>query len=175
MDDLQVGPLPVAETDVIERPAGLFAVVTDRDGDQDRWLAGWAHAGETTVAAEMEALGNCLRAFKAALDQDRRRPILGREGHVAADDLLGFGGCRTQLDLAQDRPKDDAHLELGEGGTDAAAGAAAKGDPAEGLRLLIEEALGPEPIWLGVDVGARVGQVDRGADDGADREVVAAQ
>src|SRR5262249_20547170 len=59
----------------------------------------------------------------------------------------------------QDRPpadqlaEHDGHLELGEGGAEAAAHAAAERDPRVGAGRAVEEALGQEALGLGVDLG----------------------
>ena len=72
----------------------------------------------------------------------------------------GFGGwIVVALDqLAQD----DLHLELGEGGAEAAADAAAEGDPGVGAGRVVEEALGQEAVRLRVDRRVAVDEVDAG-------------
>ena len=70
--------------------------------------------------------------------------------------------------------EDDGHLELGEGGAEAAANAAAEGDPGVGAGRGLEEALGEEAVRLGVDLGIAVDEVDAGGDRGAGGQLVAA-
>ena len=75
----------------------------------------------------------------------------------------GAGLGLVQLAAAEHLAQDDPHLELGEGGAEAAADAAAEGDPGVGVGPCLEEALGPEGERLGIDVGAGVGEPDRRA------------
>ena len=75
----------------------------------------------------------------------------------------GAGLGLVQLAAGEHLAQHDPHLELGEGAADAAADAAAEGDPGVGVRALLEEALGPEGEGLGVGVGAGVGEPDRRA------------
>ena len=64
-----------------------------------------------------------------------RVPLRGREGDVAAGDALGVAWLTGRSSAAaQDRAEDDAHLELGERGAEAAAHAAAERHPAVGRR-----------------------------------------
>ena len=71
--------------------------------------------------------------------------------------------------------EDDLHLELGEGGAEAAADAAAEGDPGVGAGRVVEEALGQEALRFRVDLGVAVDQVDAGRDRDAGRQLVAAE
>src|SRR5690349_13405684 len=73
-----------------------------------------------------------------------------REGDVAAGDALRV--CRRSVNAAppEQLGEDDAHLELGERGAEAAADAAAERDPAVRGRPLLEEALGTERVGLGI-------------------------
>ena len=89
------------------------------------------------------------------------RALAGRQGDVADPDLLRLGVGSAEVgaldELAQDRP----HLVFGEGGADAAAHAAAEGDPGVVVGLALEEALGPELLRLGEEVLAVVQGGDR--------------
>ena len=58
--------------------------------------------------------------------------------------VSGAGSALRSSQRVEDLAEDDPHLELGEGGAEAAADAAAEGDPGVGVRLLLEEALGLE-------------------------------
>ena len=53
-----------------------------------------------------------------------------------------------------------AGFEQGEGGAEAASGSAAEGDPGVGAGAGVEEALGAEGEWVGVEVGAAVEECD---------------
>ena len=72
--------------------------------------------------------------ISAARTRSRVVPPRGREGDVAPHRLLELRRGGPQLDRREDRLDRDPHLELGEGGADAAAGAAAERDPRVGLR-----------------------------------------
>ena len=100
-----------------------------------------------------------------------RVPWRGREGDVAAGDALGAAGGGAQVEAAQDLAQHDAHLHLGERGAEAAAHAAAVGDPRVRRGRLVEEALRAEGVRVRVGLGAGVGEPDRGGDVGAGGEV----
>ncbi len=70
---------------------------------------------------------------------------------------------------AQQLAHHDAHLEHRKAGAEAAAATAAEGDPGVGAGLLVEEALGPEGVGVGVDVGVVVDQVAVGDEAAAGR------
>ena len=106
------------------------------------------------------------RLGERPLEHDPR--ALRRDHRDVADlDLFGCGVDGTQLgpldEFAQDRP----HLVFGEGGADAAADAAAEGDPGVVVDLAVEEALGAERLRLGEGVLAVVEGGDRREDEGA--------
>ena len=86
----------------------------------------------------------------------------------------GSGSGALQLGPLEDRAQHDPHLVFGEGGADAAAHAAAEGDPGVGVGLAVEEALGPELLRLGEEVLAVVQRGDRRQHVGARRQLVAA-
>ena len=88
-------------------------------------------------------------------------PSLGERVMLRRPVFSGAGLGLAQVAAGQHLAQDDPHLELGEGGADAAADAAAEGDPGVGVRAVLEEALGAEGEGLGVEVGAGVGEPDR--------------
>src|SRR4051795_327596 len=98
-----------------------------------------------------------------------------RLGDGAAVGALGGWAGGGYLVAADQLAEDDGHLELGEGGAEAAADAAAEGDPGVGAGRVVEEALGEEPLGFGVDLRVAVDQVDAGDDPGAGRQLVAAE
>ena len=103
-------------------------------------------------------VGVVARGLGDARRKGRARARVGRADLVALDQLL----------------EDDRHLELGEGGAEAAADAAAEGDPGVGAGRVVEEALGQEAVRLGVDLGVAVDEVDAGGDRDAGGQLVAA-
>ena len=88
--------------------------------------------------------------------------VPGGLGDGAAEGALGLRVGRADLVALDQLPEDDRHLELGEGGAEAAADAAAEGDPGVGAGRVVEEALGEEAVRFGVDLGVAVDQVDAG-------------
>ena len=66
--------------------------------------------------------------------------------------LQGAAAGRRDLDPGEHRLEDDVHLEHREAGAEAAAAAAAEGDPGVGARVGIEEALRPEGVGLRIDI-----------------------
>src|SRR6185312_16791396 len=83
---------------------------------------------------------------------------------------LGFSSRRSQGAPQDELAQDGLHLELSEGGAEAAPYATAEGDP--GVRptrlssLGLQEALEQELVRARIDVRASVHEVDRGRDRG---------
>ena len=72
--------------------------------------------------------------------------------------MIVVAARREESRASGDDGKDFGHLEQRERGAEAAADAAAEGDPGVGARRAVEEALGPEGVRLGVEVFASVQQ-----------------
>src|ERR1044072_1143883 len=79
------------------------------------------------------ALDGCQLPCRTAIGHDHGCALLWREGDVAAADLLRRRAGLVQLAAAEDLAQHDPHLELGEGGADAAAGAAGEGNARVGV------------------------------------------
>ena len=75
--------------------------------------------------------------------------MAGGLGDRAAEGAFGGGSRRGDLPPGDQLPQHDRHLLLGEGGAEAAAHAAAEGDPGVGAGRRLEEALGPEASGSG--------------------------
>src|SRR3954454_20074731 len=69
-------------------------------------------------------------------------------GDRAAEDPLGPGVGRAEPVALDQLLEHDGHLELGEGGAEAAAHTAAEGDPGVGAGRVVEKALGQEALRL---------------------------
>ena len=114
-----------------------------------------------------------LRAVQSTVASPRARPVwalrpqgrlaedylgvaAGVLGDRAAQDPLGSGIGRADLVALDQLLEHDRHLVEGEGCAEAAAHAAAEGDPGVGAGRLLEEALGQEALGVGIDLGVAV-------------------
>jgi hypothetical protein len=95
--------------------------------------------------------------------------------HVAVQGVLGGGVVGLEVEAAGHRLEDDTHLGHCQGGAEAAADAAAEGDPLIGAGLAAEPALGAELEGLGVEVLAVVDEEDAHRDCGAGGNAVLAE
>ena len=77
---------------------------------------------------------------------------------------LGLAAVRAAARPRARSPSARPSSRTGRSWPEAAAHAAAEGDPRVGARRLLEEALGAEALRLGVDVGAAVNEIDAGRD-----------
>src|SRR3954452_16575862 len=105
--------------------------------------SGGAHAAEGQCLARPVAAGASQRRFMAS-GENHLSVVAWRLGDRAAVGALRGGVCRGDLVAADQLAEDHGHLELGEGGAEAAADAAAEGDPGVGAGRVVEEALGQE-------------------------------
>ena len=85
-----------------------------------------------------------------------RPPAFGVYATPRECDLLVGRGRRLDREVAQHRSQHDVHLDVGERGADAAAGAAAERDQRERRRPVADEALRVEPVGIGEVLGAAV-------------------
>src|SRR3954454_15167709 len=105
--------------------------------------------------------GRSERKIHILVDRDKYSPT-GHQRDALAEDLVGIGPGGAQRRALQDAGNDDPHLLQREGGAEAAAGAAAEGQPCVGVgRVVAEEALRAEGRGIGVAVGAAVDHRDR--------------
>src|SRR3954469_8162891 len=100
--------------------------------------------------------------------------VAGRLGDSPAEGTLGLRPHRADLATADQLAEHDRHLELGEGGAEAAPHPAAEGDPGVGAGRRLEEALGLKAVRVGIDPRVAVDQVDAGRDGDSGRQLVAA-
>ena len=82
--------------------------------------------------------------------------VCGDDEYVAVNDPLRTSARGLQAGVAQDCPEYDSGLGEGEGGADASSGSAAEGDPGVGAGACVQEPLGAEGEWVGVELGAAV-------------------
>lgn len=86
-------------------------------------------------------------------DDANRHPVLGGQRDAAQDDRVGSIAGWLELHAGRDHAQQLGHLGLGERRADAAPDPAAEGQPGGGLGTVVGEALGPERVGVGVEVG----------------------
>src|SRR6187397_2637803 len=97
-----------------------------------------------------------LRCRPGWAAQEHAATAVGGHRDVAQPHPLRSRVRRPQVGSREDRAEHDPHLVLGKGGADAAPYTAAEGNPVEATALSLQEPLGPELEWVGVDVLAVV-------------------
>src|SRR4051794_38619477 len=121
---------------------------------------------------QVRALTNdSFRNSERPAGDDDAGAVAGGEGDIAAGDAFGVAARGPDVEAAEDLAEHDPHLELRERCADAAAHAAAEGDPRVRRGWVLQEPLGPERVGLGVLLRARVGEPDGGRDVGPRRKL----
>ncbi len=96
----------------------------------------------------------------AAAAQDDPAAARGDHRHVAVQGMLGLGLCGLEVEAPGGRLQYDAHLGHRQGSAEAAADAAAEGDPLISARFAAEPALWAELERFGVEVLAVMDKQD---------------